>query len=171
MLNVTIASVLITAIAAAAAVWTGYEAHTARLNDERPFLAVEPNIGAYVYSEPLRLQAYGRTPSINIRLKCSYAPIDAETLDWLSKEKADGPDLKRYDYLFPGEKEDIGCAEPKDETLKRVSIVFGNVFYQSQSGKNFQSPFCYVISAIIGKETRVAISCREKQLELKPKME
>ena len=42
--RVTLLSIFIAFLAAAAAIWTGYEAHKTRINDQRPFIAVDISI-------------------------------------------------------------------------------------------------------------------------------
>lgn len=85
-LRVTIASTVVAVIAAIAGVWTGYEAHQTRIEDERPFIAVDftpdPTTAQMDLIDQLHffdthLVSTGRTPARKVQFTCGMIPTSS----------------------------------------------------------------------------------------------
>jgi len=158
MLMTTIAGVAISIAAAGAALWTGYEAHETRMNDERPFVAVDASTEIpqamqfasnqqFSPGELLPLQtvvtAFGKSPSERIHITCAIV-ADNPGVEWKQTKT-----FAKWDFAFllPSRSGEIGCpyvgppsTQPKNADI--TYIQFGVADYQDGSGTNFRTPFC-----------------------------
>jgi hypothetical protein len=109
MLMTTIAGVAISIAAAGAALWTGYEAHETRRNDERPFVAVDASTEIpqamqfasnqqFSPGELLPLQtvvtAFGKSPSERIHITCAIV-ADNPGVEWKQTKT-----FAKWDFAF-----------------------------------------------------------------------
>jgi hypothetical protein len=102
MLTTTFASTCVAVLAALAAVWTRWEAHEARLAEERPILRMNPV--NYDEKRPLRtvvddkVQEVAKSPAKNVRVACLTA-IDEPpgSFRW----DASSPVVYTFPAIFP----------------------------------------------------------------------
>jgi len=157
-LRVTIASTIIALLAAVAAFWSGYEAHKARVDDERPFLdvdvtALSPDDPIKI-AAPLRWRFYrskivasGKSPAINVRLTCaavSYSPSVEPNWQPLGKYRYTA---RSFPYILPNRSAIFGCHSIDDPATPQLDpnmvTLFGVLQYQDQQGTAYQTPFCF----------------------------
>lgn len=170
--HVTLASTIITLLATAAAFWAAYEAHKARIDDERPFLAVDILPSSRQKSglfDPLRsgaavtttIVAFGRSPARNLRVNCvTFSTIGDTSLKW---EKTVYPGFVQFPFILPSRSIEILCPladagrdsnHPDLEGHYRTE--FGVVQYSGDSKTEYQTPFCAEIT-IQDKEQDVLV--------------
>ncbi len=165
---IPLASTFVAVVAALAALWSGYEAHQARIQDERPYVRVEyagygkEQVREFgtdnMTSEPfphVKLDVFGRSPAVKIRI-----------LSWCgAKEQAEFPIETMnasQNVLFPGESRIDYC--PFTENVAAVPmtpVLYGGVVtYQDVSGHEFRTPFCF---AKMAKDSTSAEYCFAKE--------
>jgi len=161
MLRITLASTFVAVVAALAALWSGYEAHQTRIEDERPFVAIDasPEIpGAMKFAGneqlapgeimPLQTQvtAFGKTPSEHIHVMCAVV-ADNPKIEW--KPTKDYGEW-HFPFLLPGRSGEIACpyVGPPSTRPKHADITyvqFGFTEYEDEAGSKFRTPFCQMI--------------------------
>jgi hypothetical protein len=142
-LFITTASVVVAVVAALAALWSGYEAHRTRIDDERPYISAVPSKDPNQINFAVVLQASGRSPALNVRLAC-LATVQPDIADWKKIENDSdlGNDrVQQNVYLIPGQKMLRACAF--SEYVKSYdSVVYGVVLYEDSSHDQYETPFC-----------------------------
>jgi hypothetical protein len=160
MLRITFASTAVAVMAAIGALWSGYEAHQTRIEDERPFVAVDaspyiPRAMNFANEQmnpgdimPLQtlVTAFGKSPSKHIHVVCATV-ADNPGIEW--KPTKDYGEWN-FVYLLPSRSGEIACPyvgppiiQPKHEGI--TYIQFGVAEYQDVSGSTFRTPFCQEI--------------------------
>lgn len=153
---------IIAVIAALTAIWSSYEAHLSRLEDERPYVKVEYSALAHErfldgapHPSPLggfgdgmvphiKLTIFGKTPALNIS-------IDSDCIEGLANDHPAHPtnDVS-YGMLFPSESGDSYCSrylsglQPDGSSqLTYLLEYWGMVHYRDIDGHDHQTPFCF----------------------------
>jgi hypothetical protein len=150
-LRVTLASTIIALLAAGAAFWSGYEAHKARVDDERPFLAVDIAPSSEHPSREGRpvtttLAAFGKSPARNITVNCiTFSSYDID-VQWPSSPL---PGNSHFPFLFPSRSTEINCPVPdigrdtnRSHSPSKLYTEFGLVQYSGDRDEKYQTPFC-----------------------------
>ena len=142
--RVTLASTVVAVLAAAAAFWSGYEAHEARMDDERPFINVDFKFpGKDIVPTVLdnHLLAEGKSPARNIRVMCLPAIDTASPLMW----STNGLSTDTFPFLLPTHWVKTQCSvapgynPPVDATI----VDMGVVQYEDARRKQYLTPFCF----------------------------
>lgn len=145
---VSIASVFIALAAAAAAIWSGYEAHVARIADDRPFLSADVDD----LSDYMVLHSLGKTPAVNIEAVC-LIDENEQKVDW---QRVEHPQVvHRHLSLFPGQTDGFPCERLPFHSVNEVR--YGMVKYKDPEGRSYQTPFCYV--NLMSREDKVFHAC------------
>jgi hypothetical protein len=150
----TVSGVVISLCAAGAAIWSSYEAHRTRIEDERPFVAAElaPQDAPPDQIEKVAIiKSFGRTPALKVSTVCLLSPTE-DNVHWKeldSTESSDTFQFERVDgfpYMLPNEQEVIQCPEslaPRRPVIDRTLFtIYGRVKYQSMTGQKYETPFC-----------------------------
>jgi hypothetical protein len=161
-LRVTIASTVVAVIAAIAAIWTGYEAHQARIEDERPFIAADFTPDPTTAQMELMVQlhffethliATGRTPARKVQFSCGMMPVSTGEL--IFKWPLQGLDPRQFTtlpYLLPNHSQRVPCeqvpnsAYPKTYDGVTALVRLGQITYQDQHSHHYCTPFCVIIN-------------------------
>jgi hypothetical protein len=164
--RVTLASTVVAVLAALAALWSGYEAHKTRIDDERPFIAVDVVPVSETPSElgpPAinTISAFGKTPARNIKVSCISYPDPLESrIQWKS---VTSPDNVQYPFLLPSRSIRILCPLSKLEhdsynpsTLYPYYTELGIVEYSGANNDKYLTPFC--VTMMTGKDA-IVIPC------------
>ena len=149
----TALGVFIAICAAGAALWSGYEAHRTRIQDERPYMRAQfagvsketffpthAKESQQIFTPHLKLTEFGRTPSTDIRVYmiCSTGkPFDLDMhLTEVVQQMFPSDILSEYCH------DDPHIIMDKD---KAIGIVYlrGVVFYEDMDRRKYQTPFCY----------------------------
>lgn len=150
--RVTLASTVVAVVAAIAALWSGYEAHKTRVQDERPFLAVDvvpPGKDDVVIPvTPLNsnarthVVAFGKTPAKDIHVTCASVRQNAPAAMWKPNAHYSS---SRFTYILPGRFVEIFCSMQTDPPVDTTAPEFelGLVQYRGEDGTSYQTPFCY----------------------------
>jgi len=148
-LRVTIASTLVAVLAAAAALWSGYEAHKARVDDERPFLAVDVKPKPpeeFIPAAPTlhtEIVAYGKSPARKLQINCvTFLHNSSEDVPWHTPNNF----VKlTFPFLLPARSIAIGCPLRKDDRkdLYPNFIEMGIVQYEDDQQTHYTTPFCF----------------------------
>lgn len=150
MLVVTVASTIVAVVAAAAAVWTGYEAHKTRVADERPFVAVdisvknpEPNAKSVYGLTTANLVAFGKSPAFKLNISCEIIPDPSERDVWSPASTT----AYTIPFILPSRSQRIyicPLVEPQRvrDFYGATFIVLGLATYEDESGNNYRTPFC-----------------------------
>jgi hypothetical protein len=110
-LRVTLGGTAVAVIAALAALWSGYEAHKTRIEDERPFRAIDfkliegPPRAPLPFETPpfdISIVAFGKTPAENVSLRCSFDNSVDEPIKW---DASIYHIRSNYPYILPGRSE------------------------------------------------------------------
>ena len=144
-------------IAALASIWLASETHIARVNDERPFVAIDVIEGGGLssliitdannsYDQTMisfqtKVEAFGKSPAKQIRILCTGGPW-ASTVKWDEKRKY--PEIK-FPYVLPGRSIEVFCPQIDDslKTTRETDLVeYGVVYYEDQEGNKYKTPFC-----------------------------
>jgi hypothetical protein len=156
--RVTLASTIIALLAALAAFWSGYEAHQARIDDERPFLAVDvtlptadDKIWIPVFGSPkfirTKITAFGKTPARNVDVTCeSYPALLGDKVIW-PVDKVEGDPTTKFPFILPSRTVQVSCPYAKSIPESERGIVisqYGVAQYQDDSNTTYQTPFCVV---------------------------
>jgi hypothetical protein len=158
-LYVTIASTLIAVFAATAAFWSGWEAHKARVDDERPFVAVDLQpwpgelsvpIEDRAYASAPHLVAFGKSPARHLSVTCgmvSYNPTARIT--WNPNDK--GLRTSTYSDLLPSRTIPIRCGSlnshaTDDSQDSHIVIAIGSLVYADDKQAQYVTPFCYQVT-------------------------
>jgi hypothetical protein len=159
---ITFASVAVAVIAACAAVWSCYEAHETRVEDERPYILTEfagfkaesthdlapPNSKAIETSSltpHIKLDVFGKAPAIEVIVlsSCSYSTgADLQT------ERQS--EIEGVGFIFPAENRTISC-KPARKPYSSVKI-FGVVSYTDVHHGDYKTPYCF--NAKVGEEDK-----------------
>jgi hypothetical protein len=149
-LYVTVASTLIALAAAGAAFWSGYEAHKARIEDERPFISIDiiqpddkqPQAHEVPFFLETRSHDIGKTPARYLRATC-FTGMDSATapVRWPTPN----PQFQTFPYVLPDHYVDISCPAPDGyaPTKNLHSIEIGFVEYQDAHANPYRTPFCF----------------------------
>jgi hypothetical protein len=162
-MRITLVSTLVAVIAAGAGLWTAYEARQSRIEDERPFIAVDfapepdeanlPHLVDKLHFFNTQLVSTGRSPARQIQFLCGMIspPRDGPAgLKW----PLAGLDARQFitlPYLLPGHTQQVSCqqvpnfADPEKNEDITALIRLGQVNYQDQYAKSYCTPFCVVI--------------------------
>jgi len=161
-LRVTIASTVVAVIAAIAGVWTGYEAHQTRIEDERPFIAVDftpdPTTAQMDLIDQLHffdthLVSTGRTPARKVQFTCGMIPTSSggQTPKW-PLQGLDPRQFTTLPYLLPGHSQQVSCQQVPNfaHPIPYESVTgltrLGEINYQDLHGNHFCTPFCVIIN-------------------------
>jgi len=150
-LHITIASTVVAVIAAAAALWSGYEAHKTRTNDERPFIAVDTTYAGqppYYENYQSKIVAFGKSPARKISVTCDFVLDDeSESEEWNPTKDYSSA---QYPYLLPGRSITLFCGTlhgtPNDGNLM---TEFGVVSYYDDNNTYYQTPFCSHMTPLV----------------------
>lgn len=164
---VTITSTVIALAAAAAAFWSGYEAHKTRIEDERPFLAVEittlasdaPSFLVYNGDEspdgPIltTILASGKSAARNVRVTCATLLRDQRyKVLWKDIDPKIG--VRHFPFILPSRSAIIACPVQKataqdwastNAAPYWVGTQLGLVQYTGTDKTEYQTPFCFDI--------------------------
>jgi hypothetical protein len=158
-LTITLVSTFVAIMAAGAAFWSGYEAHKTRLDDERPFVAVDTspdtdNVKMPLRDRnhflPMRVSSFGKTPARNVRLVCVLTEDnDATPILWPPKNLPKDPALT-VPYILPTRGVNTNCpvifnSVPDQTTNTAGMIRLGYVEYDDERGTHYVTPFCTLI--------------------------
>jgi hypothetical protein len=147
MRTTTLASTLVAVIAALAALWSGYEAHKTRIHDERPFIGVDiaprrPGEAADPWLVHTTVTAYGKLPSMNVRVWCVKIRAQGEETNYWHPEKS----YLQYwaPYVLPNHSFALQNCPVVDGASRVQNTVFELVLveYQDTEGNAYQTPFC-----------------------------
>jgi hypothetical protein len=160
MFRVTFASTIIALLAAAAAFWSGYEAHKARVDDERPFLAFDlvpwgPNDKIISPILDAHVTAFGKSPARDIYLAC--ATIHENDLMNVAWKPDNNYTYMNISYILPSRFAQISCAsQPVQKGKNEFDVIFGIVAYHDDAKHYYQTPFCFdiAVSPFTGPVTR-----------------
>ena len=154
--RITIIATTIAVFAAIAAFWAAYEAHKARVADERPFLAVDIEQIPKYDTWNLKIVAFGKSPARSISSVCGNFPHDDQTLvPW----KPDNSYTQEsFPYVLPGRSISIGCTIHSGEG--GMQLIFGAVYYSDEHQTQYQTPFCYDITEFTNAPSLIQ-TCRE----------
>jgi hypothetical protein len=147
-LFVSVASTFVAVIAAAAAVWSVYEAHKTRVNDERPFVLVTPapDPGA---PPPIRLllTETGKSPARRLRVSCETLMDTAEAKATWSPASGASP-TNTFAYLLPTIWIKFACPSETNYTPPSEGTVveLGAVQYQDDRDNQYTTPFCFTFT-------------------------
>jgi hypothetical protein len=158
-LLVTIVSTFVAVIAAAAAVWSSYEAHSARIQDERPFVAVDvtarlvndrPQPGMAITTT---FEAFGKTPARNVTIRCRISE-NSDELDAFVRHPGNLTGVD-YAYILPSRSLTDPCypSHPFFQHHPQLLDVYGIVTYHDDAGRAYQTPFCFIAAIIGGGQT------------------
>ena len=155
---VTFTSTFVAVVAAAAAVWSGYESHRSRIDDERPYVAVEGISGP----DTVKLNSFGKTPALNVQLLC------------MGQDEAHWGALSnivplRLGTLMPSQSMIAFCI-PKESVASNVYSAFGTVSYEDFNGTHYLTPFCFLAGGDPKAKPRVAsdVTCDNDSLKSEP---
>jgi hypothetical protein len=143
-LRVTLASTAVAVLAAAAAFWSSYEAHEARMDDERPFINIDfnfPGNGIVPSILDNHILAEGKSPARNIRVMCLTAVDTAPPLMW----SANGIQTDTFPFLLPNHwvKPQCSVTPGYNPPVNATIIDMGVVEYEDSRSKRYRTPFCY----------------------------
>ena len=160
--HVTLASSFVAVVAALAALWSGYEAHKTRVDDERPFLAVdvappgskEAVVPGTFLSPTLRTHvvAFGKSPSRKIIVTCAQIRVsDLKSATW-KWEPSKAYSTAAFPFLLPGRSAEIACAMLPSSGNGSVpaQFEFAVVQYEDEAQRAYQTPFCFGIVELAG---------------------
>jgi hypothetical protein len=145
-LLVTIASTVVAVAAAVAAFWSSYEAHKARIDDERPTLIaniVSRLTPTYPFKR-IEVENIGKSPAMKIQVYCkTMFESDNGESTWRPEDMQGTKDT--FAYLYPGIFVDVNCPQAASYTPGAAGAVvqLGIIQYQGSRGDSYQSPFCY----------------------------
>jgi len=162
-LRVALFSSVVGAIAATAAIWLGYEAHVARVLDERPFVSIDviesqgpalsllgkssPSYLDFLASVETRLVSTGKSPALNLHLVCAGEPF-ADNVKWDPRGKYEEWD---FPYLLPNRSTIVYCprraGSPAVSNSTDEVMEYGIVYYEDQDHRKYQTPFCETLLA------------------------
>jgi hypothetical protein len=159
--RVTLASTIITLLAAAAALWAAYEAHKARIDDERPFVAVDVTPTSWQYTgatDPMitTVVAFGKSPAREVTVDCTIVLSPASSTYPLWKPTTKIEHIQ-FNYLLPSRSARIFCNDPAVQGTKTDydrAIELGILKYKDDHGADYTTPFCDDIAIV---KTGVAV--------------
>lgn len=142
MFRLTLASTVVAIVAAFAAFWSAFEAHQTRVEDARPFIAVEVKS---LDSDDLRTRAvtlstFGKTPAMYVNASCKSMLKVNEAWDWTNV--ATNANKEYIPYILPDRKETMLCPT-ENLAAEGFWVVLGLVRYQDIEGRQYQTPFCF----------------------------
>jgi hypothetical protein len=151
MFRVTFASTFVAVLATAAAFWAAYEAHKARVDDERPFIAVDttPGQSPDSYYFETKIVAFGKSPARRVSITCDFVSDDESwnmTVPW--KPTKSTPSAY-YPYLLPGRSLTLDCGplhSTRGEAMEDERVELGVVSYYDEKGNHYQTPFCVTLT-------------------------
>ena len=144
----TLTGTAIAIVAALTGIYTGYDAHQARLDDERPFLNVgfetpakgEPPIPGIL---DIRTKAEGKSPAKDVSVLCVIALDTVPPRDWSTS----GLSADTFPFLLPGQWVKPKCSlgagyDPKNPPINATIVAMGSVQYED-TRKQYSTPFCF----------------------------
>ena len=145
-LFVTVASTVVAVAAAVAAYWSSYEAHKARVDDERPTLIAEPIdrvTPTYPYKR-IKIKNIGKSSATNIQVICkSVFESGSAATAWQSADLHAHADT--FPYLYPtiwvAEDCPVAATGYTPGATGRV-VELGVIRYLDVKGDSYLSPFC-----------------------------
>ena len=156
MVIATLVGVVIALAAASAGLWSGYEAHQARIEDERPYVRVEfsgikgegftidsPNGGGEsTWDTPaphVTLDAFGKSPAVNVVVQGTCKPGSTP------ENFFPGANPTVFGIMFPQEKREAFCPQIIPELGKEpISLTYwGIVYYRDIQERRYQTPYCF----------------------------
>jgi hypothetical protein len=157
LIRVTLFGALITAlvtlIAGGAGFWAAWEAHETRINDERPFVAVDAvqMMPAALTFEALKLKNgdplpvtttlvdAGKSAAIHIEVQCIVRQ-DFINLQWTGSPRA----VTHIAFLLPSRTAEIACPfwGEQNSPFRDSFVQIGVVYYEDSDGKHYTTPFC-----------------------------
>jgi hypothetical protein len=164
--RVTVLSTVIASLAAGFAFWSGYEAHEARIRDERPYIRVEfvgmkdekvkimhpqtpegvypPDTDATMPTPHIRITGFGKTPATWVQVMTDR---DRNATAMMNAERAITMNTG-FVYVFPSESYEIhdDAVELNGATNTRYT---GVVRYYDLDGRKYLTTFCFFIEARI----------------------
>jgi len=144
---VTIASTFVALAAAAAAFWSGYEAHKTRVDDQRAFLSIDilpwgPDDKVIQPIADVRVLSTGKSAANNVSINCSTS------LDLNMPWRENDPHVHlNFSYILPNRFIPINCGTIHSPTpeIKQPVITLGLITYYDESRNYHQTPFCFNI--------------------------
>jgi hypothetical protein len=149
------ASVIVAVAAAIAAVKTVSEARKMRLEEGRPFVAVEVRNDQFERAGGLSYGALvnsGKRAATNVSARCqliqSTDQVHWDTLVDSKDSKVTGfGNSNSYMYLLPGHSEPIYCSTDRKFQKQAAmdpnfTVIYGLVTYSGDEGEKYQTPFC-----------------------------
>jgi hypothetical protein len=147
-LRVTIASTFIAVIATAAAIWSGYEAHQTRIDDERPFIT--PATAEQLPPSPFRriqINNNGKSAAKNVHAICvSGVETPGSQVQW--HPELPGAPGNNFPFLLPTTWVKFNCPLTAQNDLPNsgMAVELGVVEYEDVTGNRYQTPFCYTFT-------------------------
>jgi hypothetical protein len=152
--RITVASTVIALLAAGAAFWSGWEAHKARVDDERPFVNVTP-LNVDGDDQPLRTiidarvaALASRSPARNVLLTCITAVDTPQAPVLWHPEKL--PVTRTYSDILPDVWARGACPpEPGFIPTDDAHIIqLGTVQYEDEEHTHYLTPFCFTYKPV-----------------------
>jgi hypothetical protein len=146
-LRVTIASTFVAVVAAAAAIWSGYEAHQTRIDDERPFIT--PGPAEQLHPSPfvrIQIMNNGKSAAKKVHAICVNAvETPGSEVQW-RPELPGAP--SNFPFLLPTTWVKFNCPLTSQNNLpdRGTAVELGVVEYQDVRGNRYQTPFCYTFA-------------------------
>ena len=141
---ITFTSTFVAVAAGVTGVWSGFEAHTARVADERPYLGFQVSSSYEAMSAGLsvNMTASGKSPATKIEVKCLVQSTHDDP-SWNSLRQVQ---MYGHKYMIPGQTEFVQCVSAQD---KDDFTVYGIARYQDSEHSKYQTPFCFKVTAHI----------------------
>lgn len=144
-LRVTIASTFVAVVSAAAAFWSGYEAHKTRVDDSRPLLTTAP--AERLAGSPfvrIQITEIGKSTAKNVRASCKAA-IESNSVATKWDSKASDSPTETFPYLQPSVWVKFNCPSNDSATLPQngLAVEMGVIQYEDLDANQYSTPFCF----------------------------
>jgi hypothetical protein len=149
---VNLAIAIFTCVASAAAFWAAWEARQSRLEDQRPFLAVEamqPNTNQPSRYIANRIWNRGKKSATRVSVSCVTEIDSTPPIQWSAAELT-----ATFPYIVSENWVKISCPAKKDYAPPDNSdiVEMGFVEYRSPQNEVFRTPFCFTFKLIPNQE-------------------
>ncbi len=151
---VTCTAAFVAVVASIAAVWSSAEAHLARVEDERPFLAINldapKDVPDQLQGMPyfhVSLESFGKAPSRNVRYQCLVQP-DLSPKGW---SETPAKEVHTFNYILPTRSETVDMCDrfntenPEIDDGGITYLVLALVQYEDDAHRTFRTPFCATV--------------------------
>jgi hypothetical protein len=159
--KVTWLSTFVAVVAAVAAVWSGLEAHKARIEDERPYLSFSV-LKDSNKEGPLRITGLGKAPSLQVHISCVFG--DRDNVNWHAIDSVS--DKSFFQVVMPGDTFSASCMAAEKQSAG--TAVYGLIQYQDAEHHEYQTPFCYEYFGETPAESIYVDPCPEGPMKAAP---